>query len=376
MSVDLSPENVSGEILQIRLLTSLNVVCIAVLVYDYLITLGDEIEYVWGSKWNIGKILFLLIRYPAFLDILVVKGANMSALPTEYCQALVYAEEWLFAVGIGMFTLMLALRTWVIWNRSRKMTWILVPLQIALWIVMLVFASLNVYAKTEFYLYPSSVGNMGCLIVGRIAQPNYFFIDVAIGAFEICIFILTCLRVCRSDWSRHLLPSVTAGIVGSPSEPSSRFSPVTSVLYRDALLNYVLVLVLVNLGLLSVTPVRKDILAPAALGLQRAVHSILGSRTLLHMRKALSQARDGGVSTTVASIHFRISLEGNRSRVRVSSDDTEDGTESWFGLVPPSPAAVREMDVDATVTGMQRRRVTVVGMERSPGDGDDSSNER
>jgi hypothetical protein len=48
-------------------------------VYDYLITFDDEITYVWSSKWNVGKILFLLVRYPVFLDIVVVKVASRSS---------------------------------------------------------------------------------------------------------------------------------------------------------------------------------------------------------------------------------------------------------------------------------------------------------
>ncbi|KAJ6604711.1 hypothetical protein DFH09DRAFT_1068265 [Mycena vulgaris] len=42
-----------------------------ILVYDHLLTLGDEVEYVWPAKNTIAKILFLVFRYmvPVFLTI-------------------------------------------------------------------------------------------------------------------------------------------------------------------------------------------------------------------------------------------------------------------------------------------------------------------
>ena len=37
-------------------------------IYDYLITLGMEIDLVWFSKWSIVKVLFLFQRYSPFFD--------------------------------------------------------------------------------------------------------------------------------------------------------------------------------------------------------------------------------------------------------------------------------------------------------------------
>ena len=40
-------------------------------VYDWLILLGCEVEYIWRKKWNIPKILFILSRYGPFIDLLI-----------------------------------------------------------------------------------------------------------------------------------------------------------------------------------------------------------------------------------------------------------------------------------------------------------------
>jgi len=323
----------SDAVSNIRLLTNLNVACISILVFDYLLTFSDEIEYVWSSKWNAGKILYFLIRYPVLLDIFVVKVANLTPLSPRQCQMLVYTVDWLFTVGIGVVAVMLALRTWIIWHRNKRIGWVLGALLTLLWIAMLLFAGFSVSAKTEFYHYPENIRNMGCLILKRDEKPHFYLVVIVIGVFEICIFILTCARIYRSSWSRRILSRVTGA--GTPQKvglSSTGFSPVVSVLYRDALLNYVLLLVLVNLALLSVTPVRTEILAPAALGWQRTAHAIFGSRTLLHMRKA-NQVRFDTSKQSISTIRFRLDLvrggEGHAAEVDMVPKGRFD-KESWF----------------------------------------------
>ncbi|KAF8512636.1 hypothetical protein JB92DRAFT_269308 [Gautieria morchelliformis] len=39
-----------------------------VLVYDFLLTRGEEIDLLWGTGWNVGKVLFFASRYPLVLD--------------------------------------------------------------------------------------------------------------------------------------------------------------------------------------------------------------------------------------------------------------------------------------------------------------------
>ena len=44
-------------------------ICIALVIYDYVLTLSREIEYIWFSPWNVIKILFLAQRYLPFVDV-------------------------------------------------------------------------------------------------------------------------------------------------------------------------------------------------------------------------------------------------------------------------------------------------------------------
>lgn len=67
---------VSSQVASIVLLVSLGgpfqfMACNNVLlykIYDYFLTLQLEIDLVWGTPWNIGKILYLSTRYCVFID--------------------------------------------------------------------------------------------------------------------------------------------------------------------------------------------------------------------------------------------------------------------------------------------------------------------
>ncbi|KAJ3990794.1 hypothetical protein F5050DRAFT_1813453 [Lentinula boryana] len=41
------------------------------LFYDYLLTLDDEIEFIWKKSWSIGKVLFIISRYYSLIAAVV-----------------------------------------------------------------------------------------------------------------------------------------------------------------------------------------------------------------------------------------------------------------------------------------------------------------
>ncbi|TFK21397.1 hypothetical protein FA15DRAFT_550686, partial [Coprinopsis marcescibilis] len=48
----------------------------AVLYYDYLITLDDEIEFIWKQKFRISTIFYIFCRYGLVANILYLLSAN------------------------------------------------------------------------------------------------------------------------------------------------------------------------------------------------------------------------------------------------------------------------------------------------------------
>jgi hypothetical protein len=58
-------------------------ILIALVVYDYMLTLSREIDYVWFSPWNFIKVTFLVQRYLPFVDLIILSiiGAYHSHSP-------------------------------------------------------------------------------------------------------------------------------------------------------------------------------------------------------------------------------------------------------------------------------------------------------
>jgi len=49
-------------------------------VYDWLILLDCEVEYVWRSEWSVPKILFIIARYGALFDMPVLVASESDSI--------------------------------------------------------------------------------------------------------------------------------------------------------------------------------------------------------------------------------------------------------------------------------------------------------
>jgi hypothetical protein len=50
-----------------------------VLLYDHVLTLGDEVKYIWSAPTTLAKILFLTLRYmvPAFMTVETISAHTL-----------------------------------------------------------------------------------------------------------------------------------------------------------------------------------------------------------------------------------------------------------------------------------------------------------
>ncbi|KAJ8517394.1 hypothetical protein ONZ45_g5403 [Pleurotus djamor] len=67
--------------------------------YDYLITLGDEVHHIWGTRGGTGKLLFMLTRYLTFGDIALAVYRNTSYFLTESTCRTLYEVSGAFAIA-------------------------------------------------------------------------------------------------------------------------------------------------------------------------------------------------------------------------------------------------------------------------------------
>ncbi|KAI0078056.1 hypothetical protein K474DRAFT_1594777, partial [Panus rudis PR-1116 ss-1] len=95
-------------------------------VYDYLLTVNSEVELIWPSRWNPIKILFLLTRYLPFVDVTLVLFYQLKPnISIRTCELTYQPAGWLIVIGIAVAEIILVVRTWAIWGRSKRIALIL-----------------------------------------------------------------------------------------------------------------------------------------------------------------------------------------------------------------------------------------------------------
>jgi len=241
--------------------TYLDIVAAAVLMYDYLLTVEREARLVWPVPWNLGKILFLLTRYPVFADTFLVLYHQFAILSPQACQGLYRTIGFLLGVGTLIAETILALRTWVIWHRDPRIGIFLCVTLVGLWVPVFYFLKVALYSLV--FANPPGPNLPGCFLEKQ--NPILWIVFIFVMTFETIVLALTLVK----GWQHFRGQSTT----------------LVSVLYRDGILNYIYLCLLsiINVVVLLTAPHGYSTLLTAT---QRALHSILSGRILLHLREA------------------------------------------------------------------------------------------
>ncbi|KAL4257492.1 hypothetical protein AB1N83_010176 [Pleurotus pulmonarius] len=105
---------------------------VALFIYDYFTTLGDEVTFVWRRPKGMGTVLYLSTRYPAFIDLsLSFYHVITPGLTHQQCMIFDKAMGYSFMVGICMAEVIMAIRVWSLWGRTRLITIVLLVLVVA-----------------------------------------------------------------------------------------------------------------------------------------------------------------------------------------------------------------------------------------------------
>lgn len=88
------------------------------LVYDYLLTFDDEIQYIWNSPWTPVKIVYLLNRYGVLLGQTIVCAQEVGAFEVSQRACEIYAIFLGVHIVLSLETghILVILRAWVIWG--------------------------------------------------------------------------------------------------------------------------------------------------------------------------------------------------------------------------------------------------------------------
>ncbi|KAF9448097.1 hypothetical protein P691DRAFT_760198 [Macrolepiota fuliginosa MF-IS2] len=97
---------------------------VGLFVYDYFLTLNDEINLVWYSRWSILKVAFLVNRYLVIPEIIMQEFllGNFNWHRSEvHCRALEEVVVALMIIGTHLSEAILCLRFWLMWGNDKRL---------------------------------------------------------------------------------------------------------------------------------------------------------------------------------------------------------------------------------------------------------------
>jgi len=90
-------------------------------VYEWLITLDEEIKYFWSGPWGMSRMLFLLNRYlsPA-ISVLALFCVSLPNPGPKFCKRGIQTLFLISIVALGVVQAMLVIRVWYLFSQSRS----------------------------------------------------------------------------------------------------------------------------------------------------------------------------------------------------------------------------------------------------------------
>jgi len=264
-----------------------------VLVYDYFLTIGDEVKLVWPSKWTALKVLYFASRYLAFVDMSTMLAFLFTPnLTPSLCQATFRTASYFASAGYILAQIILSIRTYAIWGRSRRILSILSALILITHIpgIILQHSSL-----ARLHFTPSPLPEQFPCMPAIFTKNKLYIVFALLMMQDLAIVLLTMAR-------------------GYTQWKESR-SPIITTLYRDGLVYFVCLFGISTANFL-IFALRLKISYNLLFELQRILHSVLSSRLILNLR-SVSQCECDGPTTTIAFAHDIIGCEvGSRESDR------------------------------------------------------------
>ncbi|KAJ7720167.1 hypothetical protein B0H16DRAFT_1896895 [Mycena metata] len=196
-----------------------------VLLYDHLLTLDDEVQYVWAAPNTTAKILFLVLRYmvPIFLTATTVTRSGLPVIPMSdiVCKIWISSTTYAGWLSIVISNLLVLLRIWTTLPRGHRfIIWSMY------FFVVMQLMSLGVTTWVITNMIPVLVFEPLVGLCTFNEKPNVVGLWLPGLAFEVVVFGTVCWNVLDRPRS-----------VGIDSQEGK----ITRVLARDGVLYFVVI---------------------------------------------------------------------------------------------------------------------------------------
>ncbi|KAG1825449.1 uncharacterized protein BJ212DRAFT_1314099 [Suillus subaureus] len=162
-----------------------------ILIYDHMATLTEEISCIWCRPKMLSAVLFLLNRYVALLGNVYGLIGYFLPVSLEVCPTYTLSRQVLIFSQTVIVCLILTLRTYALYGRSKRML---------AFLVICILAFTGGAATETFGLYPITVTNLpkggGCYQTYTAEATIRLGVAwVTLSVYELLIFVLTVIKI-------------------------------------------------------------------------------------------------------------------------------------------------------------------------------------
>ncbi|TDL25194.1 hypothetical protein BD410DRAFT_785052 [Rickenella mellea] len=245
------------------------IAAVTVVTWDYFLTLQGEVDLIWRSRWNLSKFLFVLNRYLAFVDpLMLVYVLFFADDDPRACEVTFRTLGYIATVGFIIGQCILILRAFAVWGSHLNKFFA------CLFSLFFCTFGLAIWVNSIYFSGITSTGNpvrgmKGCAFV---FANRLEWVDLFLVAFV--EFISTILLMVKAFQHFRL----------------TRRSLMTTI-YNDGLLYFscILATTIANLFVVFTAPAQ---LNNFLIVVQRVLHSVLCNRVVLHIREAYHAQTD------------------------------------------------------------------------------------
>ncbi|KAF8217109.1 hypothetical protein K438DRAFT_1798318 [Mycena galopus ATCC 62051] len=173
-----------------------------ILFVDFISTIDEEINFVWKRPWSIPSGLYLWNRYITLFTVILSMPFMFREITSDHtCRSFVITQGLASTLLFGTFDLLLTLRVWILYGRTRRIAYILFPVLVVEMISMIVILLIpETFLHDFIHLGPVLPG---CYFATRVITGTEFaFYAVPPLLVTFAMFIMTihkCLIILRQD---------------------------------------------------------------------------------------------------------------------------------------------------------------------------------
>ncbi|KAL5525985.1 hypothetical protein ACEPAG_7323 [Sanghuangporus baumii] len=268
-----------------------------IIVFDYLLTLDQEIQFIWKARWSIGKLLFFVNRYYT----LFVVGFNNYALFSPKLSDDVRLhwfrwQGWTGLVAAALAETILQLRLYALYYGNKKVLALMVSFFISAMASSAIIMGITLRGvEARAHLIP---GTDFCIPIH--VSSHFYAFWIPILCFEALLCALACIRGYRSYRDREIRRLSVLRRRARQSHQPEKHLNILEILLRDSV-GYFIIAFATYLTTTLIWIIGPITVLEIPIGFTVAFSSVIGNRLLLNLRGSAKSASSADARNQIMS---------------------------------------------------------------------------